>query len=133
MGPTELILRNEPSATRKLRATLDEIADRYPLPEDERFELKLAATEALSNALKGSQEREPVRIRINPTPEVIEVEVVDRGVFDPAQRADYEGGRGIPLMLALVDDVEFSSGAGGTRVRVRKRITRAGEGENPAF
>jgi anti-sigma regulatory factor (Ser/Thr protein kinase) len=133
MGPTELILRNEPSATRKLRETLDEIADEYPLPGDERFELKLAATEALTNALKGTRAGETVRIRINPAPEVIEVEVVDRGVFDPGRRGDREGGRGIPLMLALVDDVEFSSGAGGTRVRVRKRVTRAGEGESPAF
>jgi anti-sigma regulatory factor (Ser/Thr protein kinase) len=131
MGPTELILRKEPSATRQLRVTLDEIADRYPLPDEERFELKLAATEALTNALKGTRAGETVRIRINPTPEVIEVEIVDRGVFDPARGADQEGGRGIPLMLALVDDVEFSSSAAGTRVRVRKRVTRAGEGDSP--
>jgi anti-sigma regulatory factor (Ser/Thr protein kinase) len=131
MGPTELILRNEPSATRKLRANLDDVADRYPLPDDERFELKFAATEALTNALKGTREGDLVRIRITPSPDAIEVEVLDRGVFDPARRHDLEGGRGIPLMLALMDEVEFSSGAGGTRVRVRKRVTRAGEGDSP--
>jgi serine/threonine-protein kinase RsbW len=132
MGPTELILRNDPSATRRLRATLDEIADEYQLPGDERFELKLAATEALTNALKGSPQ-EPVRIRIVPGAEAIEVEVTDRGGFDPGRRADAEGGRGIPLMLALADEVHFSAGASGTRVRVRKRVTRAGEGDGPAF
>jgi anti-sigma regulatory factor (Ser/Thr protein kinase) len=129
MGPTELILRNDPSATRRLRATLDEIADAYRLPGDERFELKMVATEALTNALKGNPEG-PVRIRILPTPEAIEVEVADRGAFDPTRKVDVEGGRGIPLMLALADEVHFSSGAAGTRVRVRKRVTPAGEGES---
>jgi anti-sigma regulatory factor (Ser/Thr protein kinase) len=131
MRPTELTLRNEPSATGRLRATLDEVADEYPLSEDERFELKFAATEALTNALKGSAEGDPVRIRIVPREETIEVEVVDRGVVDPAHRMEEEGGRGIPLMLALVDEVEFFSGAGGTRVRMHKRVTPADE--QPGF
>ena len=132
MGQMELILRNEPAATGRLRASLDEVADEYGLPGEERFELKLAATEALTNALRNSAGA-PVRIRIVPRPDEIEVEVADRGTFDAAGSAEREGGRGIPLMLALVDEVEFSSSAVGTRVRVRKRITRAGEGDSPAF
>jgi anti-sigma regulatory factor (Ser/Thr protein kinase) len=128
----ELILRDEPTATGRLRATLDEVADGYPLRNDERFELKVAATEALTNALKSSG-GEPVRIRIVPRPDEIEIEVVDSGRFNPAGGFGGEGGRGIPLMLALVDDVKFSSTASGTRVRVRKRVTRAGEGESPAI
>ena len=127
----ELILHDEPTATVRLRATLDSLADEYGVPEDQLFELKLAATEALTNALRGSG-RGPVRIRIVPQPEAIEVEVVDRGAFDPAQGIEREGGRGIPLMLALVDEVEFASTASGTRVRVRKRVTRAGEGPAPS-
>jgi anti-sigma regulatory factor (Ser/Thr protein kinase) len=123
MRPMELILHSHPSATGRLRASLDAVADEYRLPPDERFELKIAATEALTNALKGTSEGDPVHIRIVPSSEAIEVEVADRGTFTPAGGADEEGGRGIPLMLALVDEVEFSSGAAGTRVRVRKRIT----------
>jgi anti-sigma regulatory factor (Ser/Thr protein kinase) len=123
----ELILHDEPTATGRLRTTLDEVADEYRLRGDERFELKLAATEALTNALKGSAGG-PVRIRILRRPDEIEVEVVDRGVFSAAQGADRESGRGIPLMLALVDEVDFASGPDGTRVRVRKRVNRAGEG-----
>jgi serine/threonine-protein kinase RsbW len=132
MRPTELILHDHPSATRRLRATLDGIADAYDLPSDERFELKLAATEAVTNALKSASE-EPIHIRIAPSDEIIEIEVRDRGGFDAARGLQSEGGRGIPLMLALVDKVEFSSGAAGTRVRMRKRITPAGEGDNPAL
>jgi anti-sigma regulatory factor (Ser/Thr protein kinase) len=69
------------------------------LPGDERFQLKLAATEALTNALKSSG-GDPVRIRIVPRPEEIEVEVADRGSFGTGTRSEREGGRGIPLMLA---------------------------------
>jgi anti-sigma regulatory factor (Ser/Thr protein kinase) len=125
MRPTELILHNHPSATGKLRATLDGIADAYDIPSDERFELKFAATEALTNALKSASE-DPVHVRIVPSEETIEIEVRDRGGF-AARGIESEGGRGIPLMLALVDEVEFSSNAAGTRVRMRKRVTRAGE------
>ena len=132
MRPTELILHNHPSATGRLRATLDGIADAYDIPSDERFELKFAATEALTNALKGGSE-EPVQVKITPGEDAIEVEVRDRGGFRAARGLDSEGGRGIPLMLALVDEVEFSSGAAGTRVRMRKRVRRAGESEDPAF
>ncbi len=130
MRPTELTVRNEPSATRKLRAMLDDVADEYPLSDDERFELKFAATEALTNALKGSRQEDPVRIRVFPKAEAIEVEVTDRGGVDPARGVEEEGGRGIPLMLALVDEVEFYSGAAGTRVRMRKRITPADDAPN---
>jgi anti-sigma regulatory factor (Ser/Thr protein kinase) len=132
MRPTELILHNHPSATRKLRATLDGIADAYDIPSDECFELKFAATEALTNALKGALE-EPVQVKITPGEDAIEVEVRDRGAFRAARGLDSEGGRGIPLMLALVDEVEFSSGAAGTRVRMRKRLRPHGQPELPDF
>ena len=131
MGPMELILHDEPAATRRLRASIDEVADNYALPGEERFELKLAATEALTNALRGSS-GEPVYVRILPRPGEIEIEVADRGVFGAGGRVDHEGGRGIPLMLALVDAVEFSSTSSGTRVRVRKRVGPAGEERRPA-
>jgi anti-sigma regulatory factor (Ser/Thr protein kinase) len=122
----ELILHDEPAATRRLRASIDEVADGYALPDEERFELKVAATEVLTNALRGSS-GEPVHVRIFPRPGEIEIEVADHGVFGAGGRVDREGGRGIPLMLALVDVVEFSSTSSGTRVRVRKRVGPVGE------
>jgi anti-sigma regulatory factor (Ser/Thr protein kinase) len=125
----ELIVHDEPAATGRVRATLDEVADEYGLPADQRFELKLAATEALTNALRSGPGK-PVLVQIVPGPDAIEVEIVGQGPFNPSRRGA-EGGRGIPLMLALVDDVQFSSSASGTRVRVRKRVTRAGEGDSP--
>jgi anti-sigma regulatory factor (Ser/Thr protein kinase) len=132
MRPTELILHSHPSATRKLRATLDGIADECDIPSDERFELKFAATEALTNALQSASDN-PIHVRIVPSEETIEIEVRDRGGFEARGGLDSEGGRGIPLMLALVDEVEFSSGAAGTRVRMRKRLRPHAKPEAPDF
>ena len=55
---------------------------------------------------------------------VIDIEVADRGPFSApaAARGLAEGGRGIPIMLALVDEVEFVQTGDGTRVRMRKRF-----------
>jgi anti-sigma regulatory factor (Ser/Thr protein kinase) len=59
---------------------------------------------------------------------VIDVEVADRGPFmsPAAARGLAEGGRGVPIMLALVDEVEFAQTDDGTRVRMRKRFRRRG-------
>jgi anti-sigma regulatory factor (Ser/Thr protein kinase) len=118
-----LDLRNEPSATFTLRRAVDRAATECRLTDDARFELKLAATEALTNAFKGAGEH-VVEVAISGSERVVDVEVVDRGRFEPPIRAesplDAEGGRGIPLMLALVDRVEFASAGDGTRVRLRR-------------
>ena len=58
----------------------------------------------------------------------IEVLVADEGVFDrkvPMPELDGTAGRGIPIMLALVDEVTFREGTPnnpGTRVRFLKYL-----------
>jgi hypothetical protein len=55
---------------------------------------------------------------------VVDIEVTDRRRLRPAFRDDgaleAERGRGIPLMLALVDEIEFASWSGGHHVRLRR-------------
>ena len=104
---------------------------------DERIDdLKLAVSEACTNAIEahgaaGSDERVLVRCRTGD--ESLEVCVEDRGHgFDPSQLPDhppvtdpnrlkFERGLGIPLIRALVDEVEFSPTGGGTAVRLVMR------------
>jgi serine/threonine-protein kinase RsbW len=123
-----LTLRNEPSATMELRTAVDKVARRCGMPREETFDLKLAATEALTNALKGTPDGHAVDVILAGGDETLEIEVADRSAFRPSVQSDAsaaaEGGRGIPLMLALVDEVEFASTGDGTRVRVRKRVPR---------
>jgi anti-sigma regulatory factor (Ser/Thr protein kinase) len=95
------------------------------LPAEAVFDLKLAATEALTNAVRGAPEGHAVDVAIEGGDRAVAVELVDRGRFRPAfadqSAVEAESGRGIPLMLALADEVEFSSlKGGGTRVRLRR-------------
>jgi len=120
----ELRLENEPGCTEELRRAIDSLADRFDLASDERFDLKLAATEALTNALKQADAGHGVEVVLEGHEGVLDVHVADRGRFGPPAltRSFAEGGRGIPLMLALVDELEIAQTGDGTRVRMRKRI-----------
>jgi anti-sigma regulatory factor (Ser/Thr protein kinase) len=111
---------------------------------DERIDdLKLAVSEACTNAIEahsaaGSDERVLVRCRTGE--DSLEVCVEDRGDgFDPAglpdhppvtdpDRLKFERGLGIPLIRALVDEVEFSPTAQGTAVRLVMRLGTNGAG-----
>jgi serine/threonine-protein kinase RsbW len=131
-----LALCKEPHATSRLRAALARVLRSHALPADAAFELKVAATEAVTNAIKGAPDGHTVKVAITGSDEGIDVEVADRGRFVPksewASGLDAEGGRGIPLMRALVDEVEFASAEHGTRVRMRKRAPRGREDGLPA-
>ena len=124
----QLSLHNDPFPTRALRAALDDLGARCGFSASELFDLKVAATEALGNAIKGSRNGRAVDVAVKPVDGAIEVEVRNAGTFELGSPslvgAESESGRGIPLMLALVDEVEFASTTEGTLVRIRKRLGR---------
>jgi anti-sigma regulatory factor (Ser/Thr protein kinase) len=109
-----------------VRAALDRIADECGLAEADRFDLKVAATEAVTNALNAAADDEQVEVRIACRDESVDLEVSAPAPFSAWQtagedRLEGEGGRGIPLMISLVDHVEFARTRAGSRVRLRKR------------
>jgi anti-sigma regulatory factor (Ser/Thr protein kinase) len=105
---------------------LDDLGARFGLSEEELFDLKVAGTEALTNAIRGSRGRTGVDVAVGPRAGTIEIEVRNRGSFELGESTladiDSERGRGLSLMFALVDEVEFASTSEGTRVRMRKRV-----------
>jgi serine/threonine-protein kinase RsbW len=122
----DLRLNGGATATGELRAAVERVAKECGLDRGERFDLKLAATEAVTNALKGSPENHTVEVTVAGHEDAVDVEVVDHGVFSRARAVlhrgpDAESGRGIPIILALVDEVEFAQTSRGTRVRMSKR------------
>jgi len=133
----DLRLDNRPTATRELRAAVERVAEACGLDPGERFDLKLAATEAVTNALKGTPETHTVEVTVAGHEDAVEVEVVDQGVFSPVRAAlhrglDAESGRGIPIILALVDELEFAQTGRGTRVRMSKRATPSAKARRPS-
>jgi anti-sigma regulatory factor (Ser/Thr protein kinase) len=129
-----LRLDNRSSATREVRAAIDRVAESCQLPEEDRFALRVAATEAVTNALNAGDP--PVEVTIACERDAVDIRVENSSVFEPESdpepklAQDFEGGRGIPIMIALVDEIEFARTRAGTRVRMRKQVHPAGEGNS---
>jgi serine/threonine-protein kinase RsbW len=113
------------------------------LPDERIDDLKLAVSEACTNAIEAHDAAgvaERVLVRCQAGADALEVSVEDRGHgFDPAvlpdhppvtdpDRLKFERGLGIPLIRALVDEVEFSPTAEGTSVRLVMRLGANGAG-----
>jgi len=129
----ELRIPNKPEYVSVARLTLSGIASRMNFSYDEVEDLKIAIAEACTNAIqhaygedKGIEEEVIIRYLINPQKLIIEVQDKGRG-FDPdiigkgPPGLDTEGGLGIFLIKALVDEVKFKvNKEGGTQVQMIK-------------
>jgi anti-sigma regulatory factor (Ser/Thr protein kinase) len=97
------------------------------LPSDVCYQIKLALSEAVTNAIQhgSSSPRDPVRIVVTEEPGALAFEVVDTGRFVPrvTRRGDMpESGRGLEFMRLLMDEVDLYPGDDGTRLRLVKRL-----------
>jgi serine/threonine-protein kinase RsbW len=108
---------------------LDEI-ERHGFDSHSIFAVKLASEEAMINAVKHGNRQGPgkqIHVEYNVTPEKVEIMIEDEGpgfdrrnVPDPTLEENLEkcSGRGILLMEAYMDHVEYSNN--GRRVRMIK-------------
>ncbi len=127
-----IVVRDEPAGVASVRGAIEAVASRSGIPRDGVFELKVAATEALANALAHGR-GETAAVTLASRDDEIEVEVVGEGPFRTPGSLDASRGRGLPLIVALADEVEFASEHDRTRVRIRKRAgTRNGRGTRAA-
>jgi serine/threonine-protein kinase RsbW len=93
-------------------------------------DVELALTEACANVLLHARDGDEYEVSAGVDDETAVIEVIDRGGgFEPASvvvgDVDSEHGRGIFLMRALMDDVQFVTVDGpnpGTRVQLTKRL-----------
>ncbi|MDQ3995085.1 MAG: ATP-binding protein [Actinomycetota bacterium] len=123
--PVNILVRDEPSSLAEVRAAVDTIPAEHGLSAEPSFDLKVARGEALANALRRARNNEvAVDVTLESDRDVIGVEVVDGGRFRIDEGPDPEHGRGLPLMIARADEVEFASSRDGTRVRIRMRVGR---------
>jgi anti-sigma regulatory factor (Ser/Thr protein kinase) len=99
----------------------------FGFPSDACYQVKLALSEAVTNAIQhGSRSpSDSIRILISEEPWTLVFEVIDTGRFVPRvtrRGAMPESGRGLEFMRLMMDEVDLRPGADGTRLRLAKRL-----------
>ena len=111
----------------QIRTFIREQADEAALSADVAGDILIAVSEACANSALHT-DCDELTVRWEADSSRIEVAVEDDGVFEstipvPELNGDSRGGRGIPLMMALMDEVTISQGTDltpGTVVRLVK-------------
>jgi serine/threonine-protein kinase RsbW len=108
-----------------------ELAHELSLDPGTTWELMLATSEAFANAVEHGQPCDPrgILLRAEIRDGRMGVEVADFGGCYPAGRTTKkghgEGGRGMRIIEATMDQVEVHPDRGATRVRFAKRLVTA--------
>ena len=124
----EITLQNDLAAAKKPEELILKEAAERGYGENATFAIKLALEEAMTNAFRHGNKCDPskqILVRYKVTSDRIEIEVRDEGegfcpgeVPDPTQPGFIERphGRGIMLMRAYLDEVEFSGSGNSVRL-----------------
>jgi serine/threonine-protein kinase RsbW len=125
LAPSELHVPARRSELGVARRFAGEIATKFGLDADTRYEFVYAVNEAVTNAIKhgASDEEGMIHLRIAADDDRLTFAVHDRGTFDMPvldSAVTPEHGRGLALMASLVDEVELHIGPAGTTVRLHK-------------
>ena len=112
------------------REFADEAAVAFGLANGDRYQVKLAMSEAVTNAIQhgSTSEQDPIQIEAVEEAGALVFYVRDTGRFVPriAPRGDLpESGRGLEFMGLVMDEVEVRPEADGTVLRFAKRLDAA--------
>ena len=131
MVKIESWLPSAPASATEARALVRDAASELRLDGSTTWELMLATTEAIANAIEHGKPCDPrgIFIRVEAVNGTFEVEVRDCGGCFPTNRRsvkpDQQGGRGMPIIAAIMDRLEILRSRGLTRVRFEKRLAAA--------
>ena len=109
----------------EVRRFADAAAADFGLSREDCYSVRLAVTEAVTNAVKhgSSSQEDPVQVRAAEEDGSLAFYVTDRGRFIPKMSiADElpEQGRGLTFMMQLMDEVEVRPSPDGTVIRFSK-------------
>jgi anti-sigma regulatory factor (Ser/Thr protein kinase) len=111
---------------KEARDFAEQVATEYGFDPNVRYQLKLAMSEAVTNAIQHGSSSTADKVRIAAVDEngALTFYVRDTGRFVPrVRRGDDmpESGRGLEFMRRLMDEVDLQPGMDGTLVRFSKR------------
>lgn len=120
-----------------MRSVAERVLDELNAPDQAVDDVRVALSEACANVVRHAAGSSEYTVRFAAAADGCEVEILDLGPgFDPEGRPaavpDDETGRGLALMRALVDDLEFLRSEDSTRVRLVKRWPGLGLTPRPA-
>jgi anti-sigma regulatory factor (Ser/Thr protein kinase) len=116
-----------PESAPVAREIVRDAATEHGLDGEATWELVLATSEAFANAVvhgRGCDRHgQAILLRVEPYLDGLAVEVCDCGEFEAGlgRPPDETGGRGIPIIVAMVDHFELHPEPAQTRVRLAKR------------
>jgi anti-sigma regulatory factor (Ser/Thr protein kinase) len=125
--PREHSIRADLDCLKEARDFADGAAADFGFDVDARYQVKLALSEAVANAIRhgSSSPDDPVRILATEESGALVFEVVDTGRFVPRvrRRGDIpESGRGLEFMRLMMDEVDLRPTRRGTLLRMVKRL-----------
>jgi serine/threonine-protein kinase RsbW len=120
--PISLRIPSRPEYILLARLVVSQVGRISGLGQDEVYDLKLAVTEAATNAIRHA-EVDSFEIEYLPLPQAVEITVKDAGggfaMEDLTKVPDAEGGFGLAVIGSLVDEVVLDSGDdGGTQLKM---------------
>ena len=111
------------------RAIVREATAQLGLDKGPTWELMLATTEAFANAVEHGKPCDPggIRLRMELRDGRLAMEIADCGCLEGVRTAkpSGHGGRGIPIIAAVMDDLQVVPDSGTTRVRFQKQLALA--------
>jgi serine/threonine-protein kinase RsbW len=124
-GQAELWLPADPRSAGTARRAIREMAERADLTPEEVYDVTLAGSEAVANAIEhGSPcKKRGVRLRVRVEDGSLIVEVSDCGTFPATSEGSPDRGRGLPIIGALADVVELNPGPEMTVLRLAKHAS----------
>jgi anti-sigma regulatory factor (Ser/Thr protein kinase) len=120
-----------PASAPEARALVRDAASELRLDGSTTWDLMLATTEAIANAIEHGEPCDPrgIFLRLEALDGTFEVEVRDCGGCFPVSartaKLNHQGGRGMPIIAAIMDSLEILPSTGLTRVRFEKRLAVA--------
>jgi anti-sigma regulatory factor (Ser/Thr protein kinase) len=125
-SPREHSIRADLGRLKEARDFAARAAAEFGLGAEALYDVKLAMSEAVTNAIRHGSRSPDDSVRIVATEEsgALVFEVLDTGTFVPrvVRRGDLpEGGRGLEFMRVLMDEVDLRPGRQGTLLRMAKR------------
>jgi anti-sigma regulatory factor (Ser/Thr protein kinase) len=125
--PREHSIRADLEQLKEARDFAERAAADFGFDNGACYDVKLAMSEAVTNAIRhgSSSPSDPIRILVLAEGPALVFEVLDTGRFVPRvmRRGELsESGRGLEFMRVLMDEVDLRPSKGGTLMRFIKRL-----------